>query len=64
MVTKMNEFDQCATCAHYLYDNYADEYYCDVDIDQDEYSAMASGKRYECPYYRYYNEYDTVKKQN
>jgi len=60
----MEEASQCATCIHYVYDNYADEYYCDVDFDEDENVSLATGKTIECPYYRYYNEYDTVKKQN
>ncbi len=59
----MSVFQQCETCQYYTYDSYDDEYYCTASLDQDDYAAFDSGKS-DCPYYRYYNEYDTVRKQN
>lgn len=55
---------QCETCAYYDYDSEMDSYICMVSFDEDEVSMFYSGSRFACPYYRYYDEYKMVKKQN
>ena len=37
---------------------------CDVRLDQDEMGCFLSGTNRGCPYYRYYDEYKSVQKQN
>ncbi len=59
--------NQCDTCAFYAYDEEFEEYYCTVDMDEDEAAMMEyaefSNKRSSCPYYRNGDEYAVVKHQ-
>ena len=54
---------QCETCAYYEYDDETEEYICTVNFDEDE-MAMLHASRRACPYYRFYDEYKMVQKQN
>ena len=40
----------CEYCANYTYDEECDEYYCDVNLDEDEYYRFVSSDYKECPY--------------
>ena len=40
-----------------------DEYYCDVNLDEDEYYRFVSSYYKECPYYRSGDEYKVVRHQ-
>ena len=37
---------------------------CQIALDEDEFLKFVSGRYSECPYYRYYDEYKSVRKQN
>ena len=37
---------------------------CAVSLDEDEFAGFVSGRTEGCPYYRYYDEYETVRHQN
>lgn len=37
---------------------------CSVSLDEDEFIGFLSGRTKDCPYYRYYDEYETVRHQN
>ena len=54
---------RCEDCEHYDVDDNG-EYFCTVDIDEDE----AERRRYTgaalCPYFKFYDEYKSVQKQN
>ena len=50
-------------CANYTYDEECDEYYCDVNLDEDEYYRFVSSDYKECPYYRSGDEYKVVRHQ-
>lgn len=54
----------CETCANYYYDEETEEYCCDVSLDEDEMVRFLSAPDYNCPFYRVYDEYGTVRKQN
>lgn len=54
----------CEMCANYCYDEDFEEYYCDVDLDEDEYMRFLSSSERMCPYYRNGDEYEVVKHQN
>ena len=41
-----------------------DEYVCDISLDEDEMADFIYGQTRNCPYYRYYDEYKSVQKQN
>lgn len=57
--------NQCETCAYYEYDEEFDEYYCSVNMDEDDYGRLVSesGGRSTCPYYRDGDEYKVVRHQ-
>ena len=57
-------YGNCESCEFYDYDEYYDDYYCKVNIDQDERESYISGSNNFCPYYRFYDEYKSVQKQN
>lgn len=54
----------CESCEYYDYDEFSDEYSCKIDLDEDEYLDFVTKKTQECPYYKFYDEYKSVQKQN
>jgi hypothetical protein len=54
----------CDNCSHYAYDDYTDEYYCTVNMDEDEVYRFCESGASECPFYDPYDEYKIVHKQN
>ena len=54
----------CESCEHYDYDEEYKEYICKIDMDEDEYLQFITNKHSSCPYYKYYDEYKSVQKQN
>ncbi len=54
---------QCITCAFLSYDEEYEEYYCDCEIDEDDYCRIMQGSYKSCPYYRNGDEYAVVRKQ-
>ena len=56
--------NQCDTCMYLEYDEDDEEYYCSVDMDEDDAARMFSGQsRKSCPYYRDGDEYKVVRHQ-
>ncbi len=55
--------DQCETCAYYVYDEDYEEYYCEADMDEDDYARLLSANRKSCPFYRNGDEYAVVRHQ-
>lgn len=54
----------CENCENYDYDEEADIYVCTKDLDEDEMYSFITKNVRQCPYYRTYDEYRTVRKQN
>ena len=54
---------RCESCEFYEDDGLG-EPTCGMSLDEDEFALFAAGKTGRCPYYRYYDEYETVRKQN
>lgn len=57
----------CNSCLYYDYDEESDSYECMLSLDEDEYVRLVgygSKGRADCPYYRFYDEYKSVQKQN
>lgn len=48
---------------NYAYDEEYDCMMCAVDMDEDEYMSLLSGKYRECPYFRRGDDYTVVRKQ-
>lgn len=53
----------CDFCANYVYDDEDEDYYCDVNLDEDEMYRFLSSHYKECPYYRPGDEYLVVRHQ-
>ena len=45
-------------------DEEREAYICLVNFDEDEMASVYGGARRACPYYRFYDEYKMVQKQN
>lgn len=56
--------NQCESCEHFDYDEEIDDYVCVIDLDEDDYLNYLTGKNNSCPYYKFYDEYKSVQKQN
>ena len=62
-VTKKRQ-SNCEDCVFYDYDEDWDTYSCQMNLDEDEMVRFLTQKHQSCPYYRYYDEYKSVQKQN
>ena len=58
------KISNCEDCVHYDYNEETDAYECNEDLDEDELVRFIKGDSGNCPYYRYYDEYKFVRKQN
>lgn len=54
----------CETCAYYDYNQESEQYECIMDLDEDEVIRMSYKSNSGCPYYKFYDEYKFVRKQN
>ena len=54
----------CESCEFYDYDEDLDAYICMQQLDQDEMIDFLGKNTSSCPYYRFYDEYKSVQKQN
>ena len=54
----------CDMCENYRYDDDLEEYYCDIELDEDEYLKFLTSSNDSCPYFRADDEYRIVRKQN
>ena len=41
----------CDSCVYNVYDEDDEEYYCEVDMDEDDAARLMQGHYKECPYY-------------
>lgn len=55
---------RCDMCENYYYDEESDTYSCDINLDEDEMMRFLTSSNYDCPYFRFDDEYRIVKKQN
>ena len=60
----MRKVSNCEDCVHYDYNEETEAYECNQDLDEDELVRFLKGDNANCPYYRYYDEYKFVRKQN
>ena len=55
---------RCEDCEFYDFDEEWEEYVCSMSLDEDEMISFLSRDTGRCPYYRFYDEYKSVQKQN
>ena len=63
-VTAMSGKTKCNSCVNYIYDMECNYYECQVNLDEDEMGKFLSRSFDDCPYFQFYDEYKTVRKQN
>lgn len=54
----------CDTCAYYDVIDEDGDWGCVVDVDEDDAYREREDSRASCPYYKFYDEYKSVQKQN
>lgn len=62
--TEKKVVGSCESCEFYDYDEEWEEYVCNISLDEDEMIDFLGRNTGRCPYYRYYDEYKSVRKQN
>jgi hypothetical protein len=60
----MKNKTNCDNCVYYDFDDDLNYYICMMNLDQDEMEKFVSYTFDNCPYFKLYDEYKTVKKQN
>lgn len=53
----------CDNCNYFVYDEDDDDWYCTVNMDEDDYARLIQGRYRQCPYYRHEDEYQIVRHQ-
>ena len=53
----------CDCCINYVYDDEYECYICQMNLDEDEMVRFLSKSIDDCPYFRFGDEYKTVRKQ-
>lgn len=61
---KYNSNCRCEDCLYYDYDEEYEDYLCRMSFDEDEAVRYLTGGDFRCPYFRFYDEYKSVQKQN
>ena len=54
---------ECDTCWYYDYDEEYDEYFCMMDLDEDEVYRFFVTPQRRCPYYRQGDDYTLARRQ-
>ena len=54
----------CENCEYYDYDEEYEMYICTQNMDEDEMSRFMQTSYKSCPYFKFYDEYKSVQKQN
>ena len=54
---------ECDYCAYNAYDEDEEEYYCSVNLDEDDMARFMSHKYKKCPYFKNGEEYRVVRHQ-
>lgn len=49
---------------YFVYDEYFEQYTCEINLDEDEMMRFISGNYIDCPYYATNDDYKIVRKQN
>ncbi|MBR4798844.1 MAG: hypothetical protein IK047_01130 [Clostridia bacterium] len=56
--------NSCETCEFYVEDGETGDFVCSALLDEDDYAEFLRDNAGKCKYYRFYDEYKTVQKQN
>lgn len=59
----MTDQRNCDLCNNYVYDEEAEAYVCDVNMDEDDYARLLHSAHRGCPYFQSNDEYRIVRHQ-
>lgn len=59
----MKQQSNCESCINYIYDEEYENYYCEMNLDEDEMVKFLQSNFENCPYFRLDDEYKIVRKQ-
>lgn len=59
----MKQQSNCESCINFIYDEEYENYYCEMNLDEDEMVKFLQSSFENCPYYRLDDEYGIVRKQ-
>jgi hypothetical protein len=54
----------CDYCINYIYDEEAECYICEINLDEDEMGKFLHNSLDHCPHFQFNDEYKIVRKQN
>ena len=63
MIKKKNPSSRCENCLHFEWDDEADCYVCNVNLDEDDAERYLRFHTDACPYFTFYDEYKAVRKR-
>ena len=55
---------RCEDCVYFDFDEDYNDYICTQSLDEDELALLTRDGARSCPYFRFYDEYKSVQKQN
>lgn len=61
---KKSASTRCEDCLYWDWDEEYEEYSCNLAFDEDEMVRVLHLREQRCPYFRFYDEYKSVQKQN
>ncbi len=53
----------CESCVYYVFDRDSEQYFCDMDLDEDEMYRFINNAFNSCPYFTQGDEYAIARKQ-
>lgn len=53
----------CESCVFYVFDEEDEAWYCEAEMDEDDYARFLTAPRAGCPFYRLDDEYAVVRHQ-
>lgn len=59
----MSQDNNCEKCTNYEYDEEYETYFCQLNLDEDELVRFNTSRTFQCPYFRFGDEYTIVRKQ-
>jgi len=63
-IKKKKKQTPCESCVYYDTIDEAGTLGCTIDVDEDELYRERTDHRGGCPYYKFYDEYKSVRRQN
>lgn len=64
MEKRVPQATNCECCWNYVFNDESGCFECQMDLDEDEMTRFLSGTVWQCPYFRFNDEYEVVRKQN